>query len=73
MSDSLLRQRWISRGKLLRYPLYGALFATGALVTARLFGGRVAASIGERGGEGFAHGVAAAQEIAGSLRGRRFG
>jgi hypothetical protein len=47
---------------------YGILFATGALVTARIVGPRVASSVGEAGGEGFARGVAAAQE---AISGRR--
>ena len=72
MSDAL-EQRWRARAKLLRFPLYGGLFAVGALVTAKIFGGKVAESIGERGGEGFAQGVAAAQAAIASTRGKRFG
>ena len=53
--------------------LLGALFAGGALLTARVFGPSVADKLGCEGGEGFAEGVARAQAVLGSGRGSRFG
>jgi hypothetical protein len=53
--------------------LLGALFAGGAILTARLFGPSVADKIGKQGGEGFAEGVAAAQRALDNGRGSRFG
>lgn len=46
---------------LLKWPLFGALLAGGALVVARAFGPRVVRDLGDAGGEGFAEGVARVQ------------
>jgi len=58
----------------LRAAGYGAAFAGGALLLARVFGVRVADRLGQRGGEGFARGVAEGERAIANLgRGARFG
>jgi hypothetical protein len=58
-----------------RAAAIGGAFAAGAFIVGRLVGPSVARRVGQAGGDGFAHGVDAAQrELAGLLpRGGRFG
>lgn len=44
-----------------RLGLYGAAFVGGGMLLAKVIGPRTAHDLGERGGEGFAEGVVAAQ------------
>jgi hypothetical protein len=72
---SAYSRTWIGRAHtVVRYGAYGALFAGGALVLADLIGPAVARDLGTAGGQGFATGVARAQETIAqvSTRGRRF-
>jgi hypothetical protein len=52
----------------LRWPVFGALLAGGALVVARAFGPKVAQDLGDAGGAGFAEGLARVQAQLASLR-----
>jgi hypothetical protein len=77
MADELVPSSWRSAARKAapygKPVLLGALFAGGAILTARIFGPRVADKIGKQGGEGFAEGVAAAQAAISGKRGSRFG
>jgi hypothetical protein len=71
-----LPAKWRDRARTYGKPVVnGALFAGGALVLLRLFGPRVASRVGESGGEGFAQGVARAEDALARVtsRGSRFG
>jgi hypothetical protein len=60
--DARYRQRLVSVGKWGKWAAIGALVAGGAIAVGRLFGPSVADEIGSRAGEGFARGVAEAQD-----------
>lgn len=74
-----LPSRWKARVRAWGKPLAaGGLFTIGSLVLVRALGPRVARSVGEAGGEGFAQGVARAQDALSRFsgaagRGARFG
>lgn len=55
-------------GKIAKWPAIGALIAGGALVVGSLVGPAVADQLGARAGEGFARGVAEAQDRVASLQ-----
>ncbi len=65
-----LAKAWTKSKPLVRASLYGAAFVAGGLLLARWFGPSTARKLGERGGEGFAEGVAKVQALG---RGARFG
>jgi hypothetical protein len=54
---------------LLKWPLFGALIAGGALVVAREFGPQVVRELGGNAGEGFAEGVVRVQTAIAKARG----
>lgn len=56
------RRRFAAVGRWGRWAAIGGLVAGGAIVVGRLFGPSVADEIGSRAGEGFARGVAEAQD-----------
>ena len=62
--------KWASRARVLKPAGYGALFIGGALLTARIFGPRVAEDLGQRSGEGFAQGVNRIQTVVSGRRPR---
>ena len=66
-----LARTWTKSQPLLRAAAYGAAFVGGGLLLARIFGGSTARALGERGGEGFAQGVAKVEQAFGS-RGSRW-
>ena len=62
MIEARYRHRLAAIGKIARWPAIGALVAGGGLLVARLVGPSVVEQLGARGGEGFARGVATAQD-----------
>jgi hypothetical protein len=66
--EARYRRRAQAVGKIAKWPAIGALVAGGALIISRLVGPSIADALGERAGEGFARGVAQAQDRIASVR-----
>jgi hypothetical protein len=60
--EARYHQRAVALKKLAKWPAIGALIAGGALLVSRWIGPSVADQLGARAGEGFARGLAEAQE-----------
>lgn len=60
--EARYRQRAAALRKVAKWPAIGALIGVGVLVVGRLVGPAVAEQLGARAGEGFARGVASAQQ-----------
>lgn len=60
--EARYRQRLATAVKIARWPAIGALVVGGGLLVARIVGPSVVEQLGARGGEGFARGVARAQD-----------
>lgn len=66
--EARYRRRAEALVKIARWPAIGALVAGGALLVSRLIGPSIADTLGSRAGEGFARGVAEAQDRIASVR-----
>jgi hypothetical protein len=60
--EARYRRRASAIVKIAKWPAIGALIGSGALVVGHLVGPSIAKDLGERAGEGFAEGMALAQE-----------
>ena len=66
--EARYRRRAAALVKIARWPAIGALIGGGALLVGRLVGPSLAGELGARAGEGFARGVADAQEKIAQVR-----
>jgi len=66
--EARYRQRAAALRKIAKWPAIGGLIAGGALLVSSLVGPAVADQLGARAGEGFARGVAEAQDRVASIQ-----
>lgn len=68
--EARYRRRAAALGKIIKWPAIGALIGGGAMLVGHLFGPSMAEQLGVNAGEGFAHGVAKAQDEITALKQR---